>query len=50
MRVEDNGLFFSSQPFITWGVRADHGSYFITMYTRTEQHEERKGKKKRKQK
>ena len=32
-----SNLFFLNQQFITWDVRADHGSYFIIiyMYTKT---------------
>jgi len=29
-------IYFKNQQFITWGARADHGSYFITMYRQTE--------------
>ena len=25
-------IFFLNQQFITWGVQADHGSYFVTTY------------------
>jgi len=27
-------LFFLNQQFITWGVEADCGSYFVTTYNR----------------
>ena len=43
--------FFFLQQFVTWGVRADCGSYFITMYIQTEMTKGlKKGKDKREQK
>ena len=47
--------FFLNQQFITWDMRADHGSYFVTMYIQNEttwkrkEREERKEKKKKSQ-
>ena len=44
-------LFFLNQQFITWNVRADHGSYFVTTYNedkltlKKRQPERKKGKK-----
>jgi len=32
-------FFFLNQQFIIWHVEIDHGSYFVTMYRRTIQHE-----------
>ena len=29
-------FFFLNQQFITWSTMAGHGSYFVTMYRRTE--------------
>jgi len=29
-------FFFLNQKFITWGVRADYGSYFVTTYIKTQ--------------
>ena len=46
-------LFFLNQQFITWGVVADHGSYFVTTYIKTvykKKKERNKRNKKKKQK
>jgi len=37
-------FFFLNQQFITWGMREDCGSYFVTTYKTTKQHDV--GKKK----
>ena len=36
---------FLNQQFITRGVKADHGSYFVTKYRMSKLHEERKGER-----
>ena len=36
-----NISYFLNQQFITWSVRADHGSYFITTYMESEPTEEK---------
>ena len=42
-------MFFLNQQFITQGARADRGSYFVTTYKTTKQHdiEKKRNKKKR---
>ena len=40
--------FFLNQQSITWSTMADHSSYFVTMYKRTKQYEEREEKRERK--
>jgi len=40
-------FFKKNQQFITWGVRADRGSYFITTYKTNRLHDGRKGKGKK---
>jgi len=36
-----NISYFLNQQFITWSVRADYGSYFITTYMESEPTEEK---------
>ena len=43
-------MFFLIQQFITWSMKADHGSYFVTVYKQTQTTWNRKKKKKRKRK
>jgi len=38
--------FFLKQQFITWSMRADHSSYFITTYIQTEAIWKKKNKNK----
>jgi len=48
-----NEVFFLNQQFITQSARADHGSYFVTMYIKTKttwRNKKRKRKEKNKQK
>ena len=40
-------VFFLNQQFITQGVRADHGSYFVTMYKTNKLYKERNRKRKK---
>ena len=46
---ETTYLFFLNQQFITWSIRADHGSYFITTYIQTEATWKNKKKNKRRE-
>jgi len=51
--IVNDGLgffFFLNQQFITRGAPADHGSYFVTTYIKTESTCEKKKKKKKKRK
>jgi len=40
---------FLNQQFITQGMRADHGSYFVTTYKMSKIHERRNRKEKKKE-
>ena len=42
---DSHKVFFLNQQFITWGAKADHGSYFVTMYRISKLHKERKGER-----
>ena len=48
MTVRVVNLFFYIQQFITWSMRADCGSYFVTTYKTSKLHEERKRKEEKK--
>ena len=47
--IRQHTYFFLNQQFITWSIRADHGSYFITTYIQTEATWKNKKKNKRKE-
>ena len=40
-------FFFLNHQFITQGMRADHGSYFVTMYIQNKATWKRKGREER---
>ena len=40
-------FFFLNHQFVTWHMEADHGSYFVTTYKRTELHEGEETEKKK---
>jgi len=41
-------LIFFNQQFITWSIRADYSSYFVTILNKTKYKRKRKEKKERK--
>ena len=45
--IDCHCFFLKIQQFITWNVRANYGSYFITIYKTCKLHEERNRKMKR---
>ena len=42
-------FFFLNQQFITWDMRADHGSYFVTMYKKSKLYESKNRKERNKE-
>jgi len=49
-KLKAHFLFFLNQQFITRSMRADRGSYFVTMYIQKETTWKRKGREERKEK